>query len=416
MNEAESRGLHYGWIVLGMGTLVVFAALGLARFGYSMVLPPMQAGLALDNTQAGALATVNLIGYLVLSALGGAAASRFGPRAVIVTGLAVAASGMVLTGLAQGFAGAAAWRGVTGLGSGASNVPVMGLMAAWFAPRRRGLASGVAVAGSSIALIALGPSVPAILAQYGDTGWRACWFIFAAATLLLAILALLLLRNSPTAVGLRPVGATEEATDASAASAAPAWGLVYRRRAVWHLGLVYVAFGFAYVIYITFFVKYLVGEAGYSQAEAGRLFMTMGWFSLLCGLIWGSVSDAIGRRGAMAIVYVIQAVSFALFGFDSGATGITISAILFGLTAWSIPAIVAAGCGDICGSRLAPAALGFVTLFFGIGQAAGPVAAGAIADATGSLQPAMLLAAGVSILGVLGSITLRPTKIGQHSH
>ena len=37
-------------------------------------------------------------------------------------------------------------------------------------------------------------------------------------------------------------------------------------------------------------------------------------------------------------------------------------------------------CGDVLGPRLAPAALGFMTLFFGIGQALGPNVAGAIAD------------------------------------
>ena len=49
-----------------MATLVVFGALGLARFGYTAVLPAMQVGLEMNNTQAGALATANLVGYLAL--------------------------------------------------------------------------------------------------------------------------------------------------------------------------------------------------------------------------------------------------------------------------------------------------------------------------------------------------------------
>ena len=42
---------------------------------------------------------------------------------------------------------------------------------------------------------------------------------------------------------------------------------------------------------------------------------------------------------------------------------------------------------------MAPAALGFITLFFGIGQAAGPSVAGIIADRTESFAPAFMLAA-----------------------
>jgi MFS family permease len=110
---------------------------------------------------------------------------------------------------------------------------------------------------------------------------------------------------------------------------------VYRSAVVWHLGLVYVAFGFSYIIYMTFFTKHLIAEGGYTQEAAGRLFMTMGWFSLLCGLIWGTLSDVIGRKRALIMVYLIHAGSFGLFAWWPAPPGFTLSAILFGLSAWS---------------------------------------------------------------------------------
>jgi len=389
---------------------VVFGALGLARFGYTMVLPAMQQGLGLSNTQAGALATANLIGYLVLSVLGGALAARYGPRVVITVGLTVAAAGMLLTGLANSFATAAVWRIVTGIGSGASNVPAMGLLAAWFVQRRRGMAAGIGVTGSSLALIVLGFLVPHLLSAYGWNGWRICWFIFAGITLGLAVLAFMILRNCPSELGLLPIGATGESTTITAKVRELNWGRVYRSGVVWHLGLIYVAYGFSYIIYMTFFTKYLIAEGGFTQESAGRLFMLMGWLSLLCGLIWGSVSDRLGRKTALVIVYIIHSVAFGLFALWPSPPGFIISAVLFGLSAWSIPAIMAATCGDLLGPRLAPAGLGFVTLFFGIGQAAGPSVAGIIADAGHSLSPALLLAAGVALLGAVGSLFLSSTS------
>lgn len=402
-----SGRVHHAWAVLAVGTLVVFGSLGLARFGYTMLLPPMQAGLRMDNTQAGALATANLAGYLALAVAGGALASRFGPRTVIVVGLMVAAVGMLLTGLADSFGAALGWRALTGLGSGASNVPVMALLSAWFVQRRRGLASGIGVTGSSLALILLGPLVPRLLAEYGESGWRVCWFAFAGATLGLAVLARVVLRNRPADVGLRPLGASGDEAPGGAGAGGLRWSSVYRSGVMWHVGLIYVAFGFSYIIYMTFFTKYLIAEGHYTQAAAGRLFMTMGWLSLLCGLVWGWVSDVIGRKGALIIVYGIHAIAFGLFALWRAPAGFALSAALFGLSAWSIPAIMAAICGDLLGPRLAPAGLGFVTLFFGIGQALAPSAAGAVADATGSLAPAMLLAAGVALLGAVGSLLLR---------
>jgi MFS family permease len=127
---------------------------------------------------------------------------------------------------------------------------------------------------------------------------------------------------------------------------------------------------------------------------------------VLCGLIWGAVSDWIGRNRGLALVFVVQATSYALFALWRSPAGYTVSTVAFGLTAWSIPAIVAAACGDCVGGRLAPAALGFVTLFFGIGQAAGPSLAGVLADRTESFVFSFLLASGVALLGGMGSLLL----------
>lgn len=402
------RTLHYGWVILGLATMVVGGAIGLARFGYGTVLPAMQQSLGLDNTQAGLLATANLSGYLVLALLGGALASRLGPRAVITAGMVLVGGAMLLTGLAPNLAQAAFWRLVAGLGSGASNVPVMGLLASWFATRRRGLASGIAVSGSSVVLIVLGPGVPAVLQAYPENGWRLCWLAFGALCLLIALLAGLGLRNHPYRQGLKPLGAAPGELLKPPATTAVSLHTVYRTPEVWHLGMVYAIHGFSYIIYITFFIKALVGEGGYSPPEAGRLFMVLGWCSLLCGLIWGHVSDVIGRKQALFLVFCLHIVAFGLFGLWPNPVGFTISAIIYGLTAWSIAAIMAASCGDLLGSRLAPAALGFITFFFGIGQALGPLAAGLLADVHHSLYPAMTLAAGMALLGALLSLTLRP--------
>lgn len=400
--------LHYGWVVLGLSTLVVFASLGLARFGYTLVLPAMQTGLGLENARAGALATANLAGYVILAATGGALAARFGPRVIISLGLVVAGLGMVLTGLADSFPAVAAWRALTGIGSGASNVPVMGLLASWFAISRRGMAAGIAVTGSSIALITASPLVPRVLGAYQPDGWRITWFIFGSAALVLACASWIFLRNSPGEKGLSALGGyTGTAPAAPWKGQRLPWRAVYRSPLVWRLGLVYVAYGFSYIIYMTFFVKGLISEGGYTQAQASQTFMLMGWFSLLCGLLWGVVSDRVGRKSALVMVYLMHTASFSLFALWQSPPGFILSAALFGLSAWSIPAIVAAACGDMLGPRLAPAALGFVTLFFGIGQAAAPSIAGAMADAFGSFRPALLLAAGVALCGAVAASRLR---------
>lgn len=418
--------MHYGWIVLAVATLSVFGVLGLGRFGYTMVLPSMQKGLGLSNTLAGSLATANLVGYAAMSLLGGALAARFGTRAVLPVGVAIAALGMALTGVAHGFAEAAGWRVVTGIGTGLANVPATALAGAWFARRLRGVASGVVVSGSSIGLIVVGPLVPRVLGATGPDGWRIIWWIYGGIAAVIAVVAYALLRNRPADLHLLPVGTVESAVAPSMAAEPPGptvapkappeaapgraqWRVIFRSSIVWHLSLVYFCFGLAYLAFMTFFTKHLITAGGYTPRAAGDLFMLLGWCTLISGSLWGGISDRIGRKWALAGVYLIQAASFVLFGLWETPTGFTTAAVIFGLTAWSVPAIMAATCADVFGARLAPAALGFITVFFAVGQAVGPAVAGAIADATGSFVPAFLLAGAVAVLGAAAAATLGST-------
>jgi sugar phosphate permease len=278
------------------------------------------------------------------------------------------------------------------------------------------LATGIAVTGSSFGLILTGPLVPFVLNIFEQGGWRYAWVVLGLIVLLIALLALMFLRDHPRDKGLAPVGVDTDASDPEADKNVTAngsqrssrsWALVYRSAAVWHLALIYTTFGFSYIIYVTFFARYLQGEIGFTKEAAGRLWQIVGWISIFCGIIWGWVSDVIGRNYGLALVSFLQGSVYLMFAVWPTHVGVIFSAILFGLTAWSIPAIMASACGDRLGPRLAPAALGFITLFFGIGQAAGPTVAGRISDLASSFTPAFILAAGVAWFGALASLLLK---------
>ena len=411
MGEESGRqrgGLHYGWIIAIMGVVTVLGALGLARFGYTMILPSMKEGLGLTDSQAGDLATANMIGYLVMAVTCGYLASRFGPRVVIAIFMCIISGSMILTGMAPNYQVALIGRLLTGVGSGGTNVPVMGLVPAWFAAKRRGLATGIAVSGSSFGMVITGLLVPAILSRWGGIGWRYSWFCLSGFALVIAVLGYVILRNHPRDKGLSPIGAEEsDSVAAVPRSSALQWGLVYRAAPVWHLALIYVLFGFSYIIYTTFFARYLTWEAGFTTEAAGALWSVVGMVSIISGFIWGAVSDIVGRKYGLAIVYFLQFLCFTIFGLWKAPAGYYLSALLFALTAWSIPGIMAAASGDLLGARLAPAALGFITLFFGVGQASGTFVGGRIADFTGSYTAAFVIAGAAALVGAVASLFLR---------
>ena len=166
------KRMHYGWLILVLCTMAVLGALGFARFGYTMILPSMLEGLDLSEVQAGDLATINLMGYLALAIVCGALATRIGPRVIVSVALVAVSAAMMLTAVAPSYPVALAGRLLAGMGGAGANIPVMGLVAAWFGAKRRGLAAGIAVSGSSFALLITGLVVPRIVAAGGEMGWR----------------------------------------------------------------------------------------------------------------------------------------------------------------------------------------------------------------------------------------------------
>jgi predicted MFS family arabinose efflux permease len=206
------------------------------------------------------------------------------------------------------------------------------------------------------------------------------------------LLCVLVLRNGPEAAG--PSTRVRD---------------VVRSARVWFLGFVYSLFGFSYIIFSTFFVRHIIDESGFTPRGAGALWSGIGGLSVASGFLWGGASDRLGRRKTLALVYALQSAAFATLGLWKGLPGALLSALLFAMTAWSIPAIMAATSGDVAGPRLAPSALGFITVFFGIGQALGPLVAGRIAQASGSFRPAFLAAGAAALAGAALSLLLPAT-------
>mgnify|MGYP002640370593 FL=1 len=405
--------LHYGWIVISMGLLTTIAAHGFGRMAYTIILPAMKDGLHFDYTQLGLLGTGNFIGYLTMAIIGGFLAARFGTRIVITLALVLMGITMILTGLAETFGFAFAMRLMTGLGNGASYVPAMALGSAWFSMERRGFATGIVSAGIGAGTLISGLVVPPILEAFGPEGWRISWYILGGAVILISGVVFLFVRSRPDEKGLLPVGVKEKGGAPAAGTSkgnkvsSLNWTSVYKMPSVWYLGVVYFFYGLSYIIYMIFFAAYLVKEMGLSQAWAGTLWATVGGLSVFCGVIWGGISDRLGRGRGAALAYLVLGVSYIIYALVKVKFGFYLSAFLFGLTAWSIPTIMAAAAGDFVGPRLAPAGLGFITLFFGIGQAIGPALGGYLADVSQSFTIPFLVAGGISFAGMLASLFLK---------
>jgi MFS family permease len=314
---------------------------------------------------------------------------------------------MLLTGMATSFQFALAMRFLTGLGHGGAYIPAMALGAAWFSVKRRGFATGLVSAGVGLGIVVSSLIVPPILTYYADLGWRFSWYYLGAAVLAVGIYNAFFLRNMPADMGLRAVG--EEDGPATGEHSLPImrWDLVYRNKLLWYLGLVYLMNGFTYVIYMTFFKAFLISEAGLPEVQVNMMWLLVGVFSIISGVLWGTVSDVIGRKYGISLAYFTLAISFAIFAFSRSTAIYFVSVSLFGLCIASVPTIVAVTARDYTEPQMAPAAIGLATIFFGAGQVLGPAVGGYFADVTGSFRVSFAFATVISLVGLVAALGLK---------
>ena len=95
------------------------------------------------------------------------------------------------------------------------------------------------------------------------------------------------------------------------------------------LGLLYFAFGATFMVFGTFIVTTMVRDYGFSEAQAGGAWSWVGFCSLFSGVVFGAVSDRIGRKpvwrisliGLIAVQFMEDTMGASLRGNEIPETG-----------------------------------------------------------------------------------------------
>lgn len=398
----SEKRFHYGWLIVIAGSMTLFSCLGLARFAFGMLLPGMREGLSLAYDQMGYLGTGNFTGYLISVALTPFVLKRFQPRITIVCGLLLIAVTLLGMAQCQTYPLLLFLYVLTGVGSGFANIGAMVLIAHWFRREKRGQAAGLMVLGNGVGIIFSGFLIPVLNDLYGLDGWRVSWSILGVISLIIAFIVASIVRNNPEDLNLLPLGRSvplreEELYSKDSDNAG---------RIIVSLGMLYLAFGATYMVYGTFVVTSMVEEYGYSEATAGHFWSWIGFFGLFSGILFGVLSDRIGRKGGLSTAFLVQTVAYLLVGLGTGGWTLWLSVFLYGIAVFAIPAIMAAAVSDYLGISKAAAGFSLITFFFAGGQTIGPAVAGVMAQQSGSFSAPFLLCSGVTFLALLFSLTL----------
>ncbi len=385
--------IHTYRSVLIAALLVLFACLGLGRFGFGMVLPNLQENLAISTTQAGFIGTANFIGYLIGIFFVTVAYKNIQTYKLISGALLLQGLSMLLMILPDNYNLTALAYSFSGFFAAIANVSIMIYIAHIIPQNLRGKALGIIITGNGLAIIFSGLVVPFIEINYTLNSWRLSWTVFALLTIAIA----LFVRK-----GLSLHDNKHETTT-------KVKGLL-KMQNFWKIAILYLVFGITYVVYVTFFVKASIDKYNLSIESSGFFWSVLGLMSLVSGPLFGNLADKIGAYKTLIIIYFLLTISNILLTLDIPSFMLFLSVSLFGIAAWSIPSLITLVTSITFGKEKTAYVFSLITIIFAIGQAIAPIGAGFIFDLTHNFTMVFLLCALLTIFGMLSAYIFSKQK------
>lgn len=353
------------------GFLAMAAGIGIGRFVYTPILPPMVEAVPLSKGAAGLIASANFVGYLagaLLAAWPGLPGTR---RFWLMLGLAANALCLAAMGLTQSLALFMVLRLTAGVASAFALIFSSALVLDRLARAGRPALSALHFAGVGSG-IALSAAVVAILLA-GHSPWPSLWFASSTLSLAAAIGVVLLV---PAQESAAPTAATSGAKAAGGFTA---------------LLVAYSLFGFGYVITATFLMALIRAAPALAPLEPFA-WIFVGLSAAPSTVLWNAVAARWGILKGFALAALVEAIGVSASVLWVSTPAIVLAAVLLGgtfmgLTALGLIAARERGTGD------PRARLGLMTAVFSAGQIVGPAFAGYAYDLTGSLTLPSLAAA-----------------------
>ena len=204
---------HYGWIILGICFLGLFASLGV-RTSFGAYVTSWESTFEVNRTFVSIVSSVSLITYGVFQPITGRLNDRFGGRIILSVSLLLIGTALIICSFVTNLWVLIFFYGImASIGfSGASNVTATAIAARWFS-KKRGLSMGIVLSGMASGQLVLVPMSIYFIAAYD---WRVSMLIFGIAiAAVLAPISYVLARSNPTDIGSQAYGALDDGTSAS---------------------------------------------------------------------------------------------------------------------------------------------------------------------------------------------------------
>ena len=396
--------IFYGWIVVAVAATVVLVTAGV-RAAPGAFLLSMTDEHGWYIAAVSFAAAVGLVAFGLAGPLSGWLMGRLGVKRVVIVSLVTTGIALLVSSLVTQIWQLTLTFGLfAGIGSGlVASVLGPTVAARWFV-RDRGLVTGLFGASSSAGQLVFIP-VLTVLAVAFD--WRLAAVALAVLALLLIAPVILFVRNDPSEVNERPLGAPDGPIRPPPPPDAGIMRRAVRTPDFWFLaGTFFVCGATSNGVVGTHFIPHAV-EHGFTQTAAASALAVMGVFNFAGTIASGWLTDRYDPRKLLLIYYTFRGLSLLFLPFIHDTMTIGVFAILFGLDyIATVPPTVALA-ADRFGAHNVGVVYGWIFAAHMLGAAIAAWVAGVVRESVGDYAAAFVAAGWIAIVAGFAALMIR---------
>ena len=407
-NEVQKPAFYYGYIIAALAFIILLISAGTIN-SYGIFFKPMATEFGWTRSVTSGAYSVFFFFMGFFGIIGGRVNDRFGPRALLtVCGLLFSLGCFLMSQIDAVWQLYLVYGVLMGVGTGSMFVAPISTVAKWFV-RRRGMMTGIAMAGTGVGVIVIPLLATQLIALYS---WHNAYIVIAGIALIIVVIGAQFMKQDPRQLGQIQMGETELEQDKVKVLRANDSSLkeAIRTSQLWMLFIIYFAFLWCVSTVMVHLVPH-VTDLGNSAVNAASVVSVVGMATTLGRIGIGIIGDKIGNKGALIIACISMLIGVIWLTVIKDLWMFYAFAVVFGFSWGGFMTMLSPLVADLYGLRSHGVIWGFVYFVATIGGAIGPLLAGSIYDITDSYTTPFIIldiaAATALILALLIKRTVR---------
>ena len=407
----QRRNIHYGWVMMAV-TFFTMLTTACALGAPGVLMPALEKEFHWTAQDISAALAVRLVLLGLIAPFAAALMMKYGLKRIVSAALLLIVAGLGLSlGVKTVWQLTLFWGIMVGAGTGMTAIVLGATVATRWFTQKRGLVIGILTASNATGQLAFLPVIARLSESYG---WRFALLMVVALLCVALVLALLLLRDRPSDLGMSPYGETDVLAPATALPTAFSPLGILREaattRTFWILFATFFICGASTNGLIqTHFVS-LCGDYGLPAVTAASVLAMMGVFDFFGTIGSGWLSDRVDSRWLLFWYYGLRGLSLLYLPHsDFSLTSLTPFAVFYGLD-WiaTVPPTLKLT-AEKFGREKASVVFGWVFAGHQLGAASIAFTAGYIRTHYASYLPAFLIAGTLCLVAaVIALLVVRP--------